>query len=76
MTTAEPYSLWTGTPDGYATEASCLGLLPGQSPGGFLQLPDNRLVMFASDWTREERDGEVVAWSVCLAGRTYTIFND
>ncbi len=69
-------SAWTRTSDGYATEASSLGLRPGQSPGGFLPLPDNRLVMFASDWRRVEQGGEVIAWAVSLGGLTYTIFND
>jgi hypothetical protein len=76
MPSVNSLSSWTRTQDGYATEASSLGLRPGQAPGGFLPLPDNRLVMFASDWRREERGGEVVAWAVCVGGVTYTIFND
>ena len=76
MTNTKSLCLWTRTPDGYATEASDLGLRPGQSPGGFFPLPDNRLVMFASDWRREMQDGEVIAWTVCVGGLTYTIFND
>jgi hypothetical protein len=67
-------SQWTQTSlHQWCTEASDLGLKPGQSIG-VIDLPE--VGVMQPFWNTTEREGEVISWWCCVGENRYEIFND
>lgn len=65
---------WTKTPTGFCTEASSLGLKPGQSVAEAV-LPDGTKVPYYA-WLSLYHEGEVTHWRCTKGGVVYEVFND
>lgn len=73
-TAVSPWSRTTNPTTGeveYYTEASDLGLKPGESPR--ILVVDNKLVFGFKPVTSNE---DLACWTVTIGNDTYTIFND
>jgi len=64
---------WTKTPTGYCTEASSLGLKPGESP--HCTLPHG-VDTTEFDWTKHVKNGEIISWTHTRNGTIFEIYND
>lgn len=63
--------VWTTTVFGSCTEASTLGLRPGE-PMTNAKLPDGSS---GHQWVQHSRDGEVTYWTLYHQGKKYEVFN-
>ena len=63
---------WTTTEQGFCTEASSLGLRPGE-PMYAATLPDGST---GHTWQAHLRGGEVTHWTLTHEGKVYEVYND
>ena len=65
------------TDDGeiHVTEASSLGLKPGEAPG-VMTLPTDPPAPTKDDWKVARHNGELISWEYRVDEKVFIIFND